>query len=214
MRFVGSSTLMHCLFTRTIPPAFLTILLLACFPFSSVAQLRMLEIGFKGGVPLNDLVNAQQDRTVPFTFGGMANLNLPGGIAIEANALYKRLGFRVDSTSSVGGRLEDSRFNSWEFPILLKSYPLGRNPLVHPFLSAGVNIRATSGEFIGLGRSRETTTGLVLAAGVRNGPGRIKLAPEIRYTRWANRPPVLSGPDGIDARLNGNQLEVLVGLTF
>lgn len=193
----------------------LSILCLAGFSVAPLgAQPRLLEVGFKVGAPLNELVQAEQDRTIPLTIGGMASLNLPAGFAIEGNALYKRLGFRVDSSAFIGGRAIDSRFNSWEFPILLKSYPLGRNPLFQPFLSAGLNIRATSGELLGLGRNRETTSGLILAAGVRNGPGRIKVAPEIRYTRWADRPPALAGPGGTFARLNANQLELMLGLTF
>ncbi len=190
------------------------VVLAVSFVFSAVAQPRLLEAGFKVGAPLNELVDAQEDRTIPMSVGLMAVVNLPLGFAVEGNALYKRLGFRVDSSSLVGGHPVDSRFNSWEFPILLRSYPLGRNPLFQPFLSAGLNIRATSGEFLGLGHNRQTSSGLVLAAGVRNGPGRIKVAPEIRYTRWADRPPLLAGPEGTAARLNANQLEVMLGLTF
>lgn len=175
---------------------------------------QMLELGVKVGAPLNDLVDAQQDRTVPFSIGGVAALNLPGGVAVEANALYKRLGFRIDGNSAIGGSVADGRFNSWEFPIMLKSYPLGRNPLIQPFLSAGLNIRSTATGFLGLGNNRETTTGLLIGAGVRNGPGRIKIAPEIRYTRWRRGVPLYSGADALDARLSPNQLEVLVGITF
>jgi len=179
-----------------------------------VAQPRLLEVGVKLGTPLNDLVDAEQDNTLPLALGGMASLNLPMGFAIEGNALYKRLGFRINTNSILGGQIADSRFNSWEFPVVLKAYPLGRNPLVQPFFSAGFSVRVTSGEVLGLGRNRETSTGLVLAAGLRNGPGRIKVAPEIRYTRWADRSVALTGPGGPLARLNANQLEVLLGLTF
>lgn len=191
---------------------FCVLSLLVIAGFAAPAQI--LELGVKVGAPLNDLVDAQQDRTVPFSIGGMASLNLPVGFSIEGNALYKRLGFRLDSSSIAGGRVEDRRFNSWEFPIMLKSYPLGRNPLVQPFVSAGLNIRTASGDFFGLRGNRETTSGLLLGAGIRNGPGRIKIAPEIRYTRWWERTPVFAGPEGVNARLNANQLEVLVGVTF
>lgn len=177
------------------------------------AQPRLLEVGMKVGAPLNDLVDAQEDRTIPLTVGAMAVLNLPAGFAIEGNALYKRLGFRVGSGNFPGGSVVDGRFSSWEFPLLLRSYPLGRNPLFQPFLSAGLNVRTTSPEFL-LGRTRQTTAGLVLAAGVRNGPGRVKLAPEIRYTRWGNEAAVFTGSGGALARLNPNQLEVMLGLTF
>jgi hypothetical protein len=179
------------------------------------AQPKLVEIGFKVGTPLNDLVDAPENKTAPLSVGGVIELNLPVGFAIEGNALYKRLGYRATDATFPGIRIYDTRFNSWEFPILLKSYPLGRNPVIQPFLSAGVNFRTTGGEFIGLGGDqRVTNTGLVLGAGLRNGPGRIKIAPELRYTRWNDSTRVLAGFTDLSARLNANQLEVLVGITF
>ncbi len=186
---------------------------LLSLPATTVCQPRLLEAGLKVGAPLNDLVDAQENRTIPLTGGLMAVVNLPFGFAVEGNALYKRLGFRVGSGNFPGGSLVDGRFSSWEFPLLLRSYPLGRNPLFQPFLSAGLNIRTTSPGFL-LGRGRETTPGLVLAAGVRNGPGRVKIAPEIRYTRWSEKTSVFSGSGGAQAQLNANQLELMLGLTF
>lgn len=181
----------------------------------SFAQPKLLDIGFKVGTPLNDLVDAPENKTAPLSVGGVIELNLPIGFAIEGNALYKRLGYRATGDAFPGIRVVDTRFNSWEFPILLKSYPLGRNPLIQPFLSAGVNFRTTGGEFIGLGGDqRVTNAGLVLAAGLRNGPGRIKISPELRYTRWNDSTRVLAGFGDVTARLNANQLEVLVGITF
>jgi hypothetical protein len=186
---------------------------LLLLPVAVRSQPRLLEAGLKMGAPLNDLVEAREDRTIPISGGLMAVINLPLGFAVEGNALYKRLGFRVGSGNFPGGSVVDSRFSSWEFPVLLRSYPLGRNPLFQPFLSAGLNIRTTSPGFL-IGGGRETTPGLVLAAGVRNGPGRVKIAPEIRYTRWSEKTPVFSGSGDAGARLNANQLEVMLGLTF
>jgi len=178
------------------------------------AHAQLLELGVKMGVPMNDLVDARQDKTMPFTIGGMATLNLPLGFSIEGNALYKRLGFHVDSSSVIGGRVQDLHFNAWEFPLMLKSYPLGRNPLVQPFVSAGLNTRTTSGNFLGLGGQRETTSGLLLGAGLRNGPGRLKIAPEVRYTRWMSKPYVSPDDGSPRARLSANQLEAMLGITF
>jgi hypothetical protein len=193
--------------------ALLFSLFLAATP--SFAQPKLVEIGFKVGTPLNDLVDAPENKTAPLSVGGVLELNLPVGFAIEGNALYKRLGYRATDDTFPGIRIYDTRFNSWEFPILLKSYPLGRNPVIQPFLSAGVNFRTTGGEFIGLGGDqRVTNAGFVLGAGLRNGPGRIKIAPELRYTRWNDSTRVLAGFTDISARLNANQLEVLVGITF
>jgi hypothetical protein len=183
---------------------------LLLLPAAGFSQ-RLLEIGFKGGVPMNDTIRGAEDRSVPFTFGGMANLNLPLGFAVEGNALYKRVGYRLDLANADAF---ESRTGAWEFPILLKSYPLGRNPLLQPFLSAGLNFRSVRLDTPGMASERARSTGLVFAAGIRNGPGRIKVAPEFRYTRWGDSQVLMPIPGAGGPRLNANQLEFLVGLTF
>jgi hypothetical protein len=168
----------------------------------------------KGGVPLNDVVKGAEDRSGAFTFGGMASLNLPMGFAIEGNALYKRVGYSLDLSGPVGEGVVDSRSGAWEFPVLLKSYPLGRNPLIQPFLSAGLNFRSVRLALPGGDSERTRSSGLVLAVGARNGMGRIKIAPEIRYTRWRDSVVLLPLPGTSGPRLNANQVEFLVGITF
>lgn len=184
-------------------------LLAAVLSLPLAAQMRPVELGFKAGVPLSELANvkgadaASGDDSLPFTAGGLLQLNLPIGFAIEANVLYKRPGYELGSIRS--------RSSQWEFPILLKGYPLGRNPVIQPYTGAGISFRhtSTSGEGEGGG-----DRGLVLAAGVRNGPGRIKISPELRYTRWFGSTRLFDGLTGGRAETGKNQLEVLVGVTF
>lgn len=175
------------------------------------AQLRPIEFGFKAGVPLSELVEvkggdaARGDHSLPFTAGGLLELNLPIGFAIEANALYKRPGYEI-------GALRE-RHSQWEFPILLKGYPLGRNPVIQPYTGAGISFRRTGAKAAG-DDANQVNRGLVLAAGIRNGPGRIKIAPELRFTRWLGAARLYSGlPDG-RAETGRNQLELLIGVTF
>lgn len=189
----------------------LVVLLAALLSMPLAAQLRPIEFGFKAGVPLGELVEvkggdaARGDHSLPFTAGGALELNLPIGFAIEANALYKRPGYEL-------GTLRE-RHSQWEFPVLLKGYLLGRNPVIQPYTGAGISFRHTGASVSGDG-SGAVNRGLVLAAGVRNGPGRIKISPELRFTRWFGSTRLYSGlPDG-RAETGKNQLELLVGVTF
>lgn len=186
-------------------------LLAAVLSLPLAGQLRPVELGFKAGVPLSELANvkgadtAGGDHSLPFTAGGLLQLNLPIGFAIEANVLYKRPGYEL-------GALRE-RSSQWEFPFLLKGYPLGRNPVIQPYTGAGISFRHTSTNVSG-GGSGEANRGLVLAAGVRNGPGRIKISPELRFTRWFGSTRLFNGPLGGRAETGQNQLEILVGVTF
>ena len=171
-------------------------LLAAVLSLPLAGQLRPVELGFKAGVPLSELANvkgadtAGGDHSLPFTAGGLLQLNLPIGFAIEANVLYKRPGYEL-------GALRE-RSSQWEFPFLLKGYPLGRNPVIQPYTGAGISFRHTSTNVSG-GGSGEANRGLVLAAGVRNGPGRIKISPELRFTRWFGSTRLFNG--GVDAEI-------------
>ncbi|MDZ7637486.1 MAG: outer membrane beta-barrel protein [Bryobacterales bacterium] len=187
-----------------------TAFLLAILSLPLAAQLRPVEFGFKAGVPLNDLVRVNEatggtDDTLRFTGGGLLQLNLPLGFAVEANALYKRPGFDLGTSGE--------RVSQWEFPILAKVYPLGRNPLIQPYGAAGISFRRTFNSFNRAG-GNEVDRGFVVSAGVRNGPGRVKISPEFRYTRWASGTLLGTGLGGSFAEIDKNQLEFLVGISF
>ena len=172
------------------------------------AQAKRIEYGVKGGVPLNNIVTTSgsiQDDTYGVTAGGAIELHLPLLFSIEANAIYKRPGYW-----DIDGTIERKRFSQWEFPIMGKVYPLGRNPAIQPYASAGMSFRRLSTSFFG----SEADAGLVTAIGVRNGPGRIKFPLELRYTRWLGETPLIQGSQGPTAWLNQNQIEFLVGLIF
>ncbi len=175
------------------------------------AQLNPIEFGFKAGVPLRDLVKVKDadadsgDHSAPFTAGGLLQLNLPIGFAIEGNALYRRPGYQIGTIQR--------RQSQWEFPVLVKGYPLGRNPVIQPYAGAGISFRHTSAKLADAS-ANEGNRGLVLAAGIRNGPGRIKISPEFRFTRWFSATRLFSRLQGERAETNKNQLEFLVGITF
>ncbi len=190
-----------------------------------------ISAGIKAGVPLTDFLNAAQSGTFNYSaptqryiVGGTVEVRLPLGFAVEADALYRRLGYTgsgnlvdVFTTSHTTG-------SNWEFPLLLK-YRF-HFPIVRPFLDAGVawdtlaGLQQTISEVSPVSLSsnsspaelkRNTTMGFVLGAGVDIHALFLHISPEIRYTRWNAQQ--ISDALGL-LHSNQNQAEFLVGFTF
>jgi hypothetical protein len=148
-------------------------------------------------------------------------LKLPAGFAIEADALYQRIG---NDTGYYPGNnsnaivLNRTRGNSWQFPILAKYYFNRRSTGWQPFVSTGYAFRSTwyhtdtsvlSGSPILVGGQSDYSSGVdvgaAFAAGVRFKYGRVSVAPEFRYTRW--------GSDSVN-RLRRDEPVFLLGVHF
>jgi opacity protein-like surface antigen len=189
-----------------------------------------ISVGVKAGVPLTDFIDTASNGTnlkalvdtKRYIVGGMFELHLPWGFAIEADALYRRLDYQVVPTTgtAIGTSLVTS--NDWEFPVLLKYRFAAKGP-VRPYVGAGVAFDrlqgltdAVSGAVSSATNStplelkNNGTTGAVLGAGLDLHFLFLHIAPELRYTRWTsqhfNLANVLSS--------NRNQAEFLVGITF
>jgi hypothetical protein len=193
--------------------------LLAAQPFS---------LGVKGGVPVNgdigtDYATSESKR---YTVGPMATVALPAGLRLEADALYRRVGYLFTSIDVIGDQYF-ARYvgNSWEFPILLR-----RTLWRGVYAGAGYAPRAIHGSghangiyYEPLGRvysetdlpgNWDTTHGVVGCAGVEKRAGPLRIAPEVRYTYW-NKPSVdISGSRGSFVQTSQHQVEMLVGLSF
>ena len=79
--------------------------------------------GIKAGVPLTDFLNAAENGTFNYSaptqryiIGGVAELRLPFGLGVEADALYRSLQYTGGLSL---GTIKGSASN-WEFPLLLK----------------------------------------------------------------------------------------------
>jgi hypothetical protein len=54
----------------------------------------------------------------------------------------------------------------------------------------------------------------VLAAGIAKHVGPLRIAPEVRYTRW-NRPAIDDfGPRGFSLKSTQNQVDLMLGISF
>ncbi|HBY58378.1 MAG TPA: hypothetical protein DEH78_01060 [Solibacterales bacterium] len=198
----------------------LRLLLLAAV--AAAAQAQSIGWGVKAGVPFTDFFNAARAGNVSYsqftrryTFGPMVDLRLPLGVGIEANALYKRFRYERDSAAGPGGA--DGNF--WEFPLLLKYRMPG--VLVRPYVAGGFSFRTIQGlaafgaDLLPGGDPPElrdnSARGVVLGTGLEVKLIKVRVAPEVRFTRWGSRAfDDLRG--GLESRRN--QLEFLVGLTF
>lgn len=159
------------------------------------------QIGIKGGLPLNDIVDTVQDDparfasdTKRYTVGPFFRLGLPFRLAVEVDALYKRFEYSapLGFVPSIPQAFR-AKSDAWEFPVLLQ-YRFS-NGTTRPFVVTGASFR----QFLNLARvgsfvtgpatpidelDTNSNVGFVVGGGVEWDLGLIKLGPEIRFTRW------------------------------
>lgn len=195
----------------------LVLLLLSAGASSAFAQLPF-GLGLKGGI---GLTNAYQDTTLAsvrtysdakdYIIGPFAELRLPFGFGVEADALFRPLSFAIQAP----GFSSSTRFSTWEFPILAK-YRF-KAPIARPYIDAGPAFRTTTENTQYL-----SNHGIAVGGGIDIKLLFLHLSPEIRYIRWGSDSsnagiPTGTGPAsfGTDyAHSNLNQVEFLVGLSF
>ncbi len=145
---------------------------------------QSISIGGKIGVPFADPMG-RYGESRPYGIGPTVEVRLPAGFAIEASALYRRLGrtdsynYGPDGTSSITNR---ARGNA--------TVPRDRVVAADGRLaSSGLDdeYRRLSGSRSLRGRHpAETNVGATAMGGVRVRAGRMSLLPEVRYTRWGS----------------------------
>jgi hypothetical protein len=171
--------------------------------------------GIKAGVPLTDFISGLENRTFTryisqthrYLLGGTAELRLPFSLAVEFDAIYRRVGY-----TAIAAQTYSTAANAWEFPLLLK-YRL-HAPLVRPYVDGGVawdTLQGLAGSLAASGVKHTTITGIVLGAGVDIHAVFLHISPEVRYTRWTS--PHITSPYGM-VTSNQNQAEFMVGFTF
>ncbi|MBZ2178201.1 MAG: hypothetical protein ACK58M_20865 [Acidobacteriota bacterium] len=165
----------------------LVLLLTAAF----LLPAQSIGVGFKGGVPVKDAYRFTRQggasvlRDGDFVVGPLFEVRLPAGVGIELNALYRQ---------GAGSR-------TWELPLLLKyRFP---GVLVRPVVGGGYSFQRLS-DLPGLNNRQ----GVVASGGVEFKLPRLRLTPELRYTRFNEQRPssgLLTGT---------NQLDALIGFSF
>ena len=189
--------------------------LFSCLAALAQAQ-HLLSFGIKGGVPLTDAFADSSPIQVDVIFhsfsasknyviGPMAELNLPLGLSVEADALYRPLNLTIDNrTLPLSNNHFSTDLNAWEFPILGK-YHFLHTPVVKPYVEAGPVFRA-----VGSQGSHLANDGFAAGGGVDLKVLLVRVTPEIRYSRWA-----ADSKAGFPIPpSNRNQAEFLIGVSF
>ncbi len=195
-------------------------ILLSAGGSSAFAQLPF-GLGLKGGVSLTDAYQSNMLVDVhtysdakDYIIGPFAELRLPFGFGVEADALYRPLSFATQAP----GLASSTRFSTWEFPILAK-YRF-KFPIVRPYIDAGPSFRTTTNNTQLL-----SNHGIAVGGGLDIKALFLHVSPEIRYTRWGSDSSAgtASIPAGQNlaqfssqgqARSNVNQVEFLIGISF
>ncbi len=180
------------------------------FVFSMFGAIGMyaqhIGAGVRIGTPLSDFLSAESKIGAAtnvvtgkgnLIVGPMFELRLPLGLGVEVDALYRRW----DPKGAIAGVGSQ---NTWEIPV----YGKYRFPgiVVHPYVGAGVNFQRIGdvGKFITGSQVDSSRIGYMMAGGVEAKIVKIRISPELRYTRWNNK----------GALRSSNQVDLLVGFSF
>jgi hypothetical protein len=172
------------------------------------------------GTPLTDVTQtttiaglAYLSNSTLFTIGPTLQINLPAGLRVEVDALYRPVAYQIATSALLGSVTANVSASQFRFPVLVQRH-IGKIPLVKPYAEAGLSFDhlANLSQAVKLlptqaGAIVQTThAGLVLGFGADIKVPFVRISPEIRYTRQFS-----SDFSGISEL---NQVEVLVGIRF
>jgi hypothetical protein len=196
-------------------------ILVAALTFSSAAFSQTLSIGVIGGAAVTD---GYRTETVPEEWGGdfigtrifSTSKDFLAGASIEmrftphwsleTDGMFREFHSSWATVESGGTLNSVSPFHTvtWEFPVLAK-YRF-RFASVSPFVEAGPAFRSAGN----LNGTAPSHVGFTAGVGIEKKLGGLKIAPVVRYTRWASS----AGPVwSIPTTVNQNQVELLVGFS-
>jgi hypothetical protein len=120
------------------------------------ASAQALSVGVLGGIPLSN-TSAGHDESPRYQVGASFEVGLPAGFALEADALYRRLGSSSGYSLLTGTNLvitpvisttpfllnfnSRQRGNAWSFPLLGKYYFHTPTASWRPFVGTGFAFR-------------------------------------------------------------------------
>jgi hypothetical protein len=192
------------------------------------ASAQLVSIGALGGVRLTNGFS-YEDESRRYIVGGSVEIHLLARFAIEADALYQRIGDTTTFYSINGGVssgavsssfITRERGNSWQFPLYVKYYFRPRNAAWQPFVGTGyafrtVSFHTASSTLSSCNLGNSTTNfpgdfrsnlgvGASIVAGLRFHYGPVAFVPQVRYTRWGDT----------NDSINRNEATLLLGVTF
>jgi hypothetical protein len=173
---------------------------------------QTVSVGVLGGVPFTN-PSAYGDESRRYLIGPSVEARLPADFAIEADALYRRIGsdtaFLIQEGVVSTSFHERQRGNSWQFPILGKYYFGSHTSKWRPFVGTGFSFRIANQNATGSTTTTDASgthtsvsqfhidnglgIGATAAGGIRFQKGRVAVLPQLRYTRWSDNANHLNG---------------------
>jgi len=187
---------------------FLPFLVLACLAAPALAQ--PLGFGLIGGARLTDFTHTgtgvtSQDHV--YTLGPYAEFRLPLGFSLEGDLLYQKSGSTITSAATSLLNLRQFNIDSFEIPILVKKKFGAKAVLFHPYVEAGLDNRYANGLPGATPVSSAASgwqEGLVIGGGVELNIKIIRVAAELRWSRFGN----ISA--ATIPQINANQAQLLI----
>jgi len=192
----------------------------------SPAAFGQFGFGVKGGAPLSDAFSVAENPVslvtagrADYVIGPYVEVRLPFHFAIEVDALTSTVNW--EQTTNVFSSQTSAR--TWNFPVLAK-YRFA-HALVSPYVVAGASfgkltsvsqvtnfINGSTSSDTPIGLSSTGNTGFTFGGGVEFKVWFLRIAPEVRFTRWGTN----NFAEGVSNILstNQNQGQFLIGLGF
>jgi hypothetical protein len=181
---------------------------------------QSVSVGIRGGVPFTgalsdltthgvDVVSRSFSDSNQYIIGPMVEIHLPLGFSVEADGLYRPLNLTTENQIVPQPTVfrTSKNVSSWEFPILGKfRFPVV--PLLRPYVDAGPSFRVTGSDL-----SFVSSKGIAAGLGMELKIFKLRIAPEVRYTRWGSDTKLNVG-NVVSVASNTNQGEFLVGISF
>jgi hypothetical protein len=163
-----------------------------------------------------------------YTVGSGFRISLPHGFGVAAGVLYKRLGYDDYYENACLATYTRAIENSWEFPVLAVYRLPGHLPGA-PYVAGGPSFRATTNISLTGYQTypggykpnvnpatdsealvdRRSKVGFAAGLGGEVKAGRLRIRPELRYTRWEASTNALGESNVLQS--NQNQVEFLLG---
>jgi hypothetical protein len=190
---------------------------------------QRISIGAEAGVPLTESFDTgfiYRGTFVPatsrYTVGPALELRLNGRFSAEFSALYQPFSFQESGIIGVPSSRKTTG-GLWQFPVLLR-YSFFEGP-IRPFVAVGPSFQAaakiTASDMTVVDPTpvishpeptRRAIAGVAAGGGLQFSIGRLRISPELRYTRWGVENFDFTQTNHVGTKLN--QFQVLVAVMF
>jgi hypothetical protein len=199
------------------------------FQLGGICHAQRISVGVEAGVPATESFDTGfiyrgsfDPTTTRYVVGPAVGVSLRSRLAAEINALFQPFSFRQSNIIGTPSSWKTTG-NLWQFPLLLK-YHLLEGPIA-PYITAGPSLQLATNiteSFITVidptpvvshpQPDRRVIAGFTAGGGLGFSLGRLRISPELRYTRWAAENFNFTQTNHVGTTLN--QVQLLVAFMF